>query len=159
MSKQHFSVENYSAKSSIGALIKRGHSLMLDTLEPILEARGFSLVQYTVLAWLREGITVNPREICVQYRHDSGAMTRLIDQLAERGLLERVRGDRDRRKVELKLTDAGRAAADNLVPLVIDRLNFALSDFSATEVAEFSRLLLKLNHTLQTATDSAGQVA
>ena len=77
-------------------------------MEPVFEAHGFSFVQYIILSWLRDGIAVNPKDICAQYRHDSGALTRVIDQLAERGLLERVRRDRDRRKVELQLTPAGR---------------------------------------------------
>ena len=122
---------------------------MLDVMEPVIEERGFSFVQYVILSWLRDGIAVNPKDICVQYRHDSGALTRVIDQLAERGLLERVRRDRDRRKVELQLTAAGREAIESLIPLVVDKLNLALADFSSAEVQEFQRLLVKLNTTLQ----------
>jgi DNA-binding MarR family transcriptional regulator len=153
MSKQHYQVSTYRAQSSIGYLIKRAHSLMLDVMEPLLEERGFSFVQYVILAWLRDGIAVNPREICAQYRHDSGAMTRVIDQLAERGLLERVRRDRDRRKVELQLTPAGREAIEGLVALVVEKLNLALADFTGEEVQEFLRLLIKLNTTLQTGVE------
>ena len=76
-----------------------------------------------------------------QYRHNSGALTRVIDQLAERGLLERMRRDRDRRKVELQLTAAGREAIESLIPLVVEKLNLALADFSSAEVKEFLRLL------------------
>jgi DNA-binding MarR family transcriptional regulator len=159
MSKQHYQVDTYTAKSSVGYLVKRAHSLMLDTMEPIFEAHGFSFVQYVILSWLRDGIAVNPKDICTQYRHDSGALTRVIDQLAERGLLERVRRDRDRRKVELQLTPAGRVAIDGLVPLVVGKLNEALADFTNAEVAELMRLLVKLNTTLQAAVDPPDAVA
>ena len=121
---------------------------MLDVMEPVFEAHGFTFVQYQVLAWLRDGIAVNPKDICAQYRHDSGALTRVIDQLAERGLLERVRRDRDRRKVELQLTPAGREVIESLMPLVVDKLNLALAEFSSEEVQELMRLLIKLNVTL-----------
>jgi DNA-binding MarR family transcriptional regulator len=94
---------------------------------------------------------VNPKDICFQYRHDSGALTRVIDQLAERGLLERIRRDRDRRKVELQLTPAGREMVGRLIPLVVEKLNLALADFSGAEVEEFLRLLLKFNATLQSS--------
>src|SRR6202167_865244 len=151
MSKQHYQLATYRAQNSIGYLVKRAHSLMLDVMEPLLEARGFSFVQYVIMAWLRDGIAVNPKDICAQYRHDSGAMTRVIDQLAERGLLERVRRDRDRRKVELQLTPAGRAAIQGLIPLVVEKLNLALVDFTPDEVQELLRLLIKLNGTMQTA--------
>jgi DNA-binding MarR family transcriptional regulator len=94
---------------------------------------------------------VNPKDICAQYRHDSGALTRVIDQLADRGLVERVRRDRDRRKVELQLTPAGRETIETLVPLVVEKLNAALAEFSAEEVQELLRLLIKLNTKLQSA--------
>jgi DNA-binding MarR family transcriptional regulator len=149
MSKQHYNVSTYRAQSSIGYLAKRAHSLMLDVMEPLLEERGFSFLQYVILAWLRDGIAVNPKDICFQYRHNSGALTRVIDQLSARGFLERVRRDRDRRKVELQLTPAGREAVERLIPLVVEKLNLALADFSSAEVQELTRLLTKLNATLQ----------
>jgi DNA-binding MarR family transcriptional regulator len=150
MSKQHYEVSTYRTQFSVGYLVKRAHSLMLDAMEPLFEEHGFSFVQYVIMSWLRDGIAVNPKDICAQYRHDSGALTRVIDQLAERGLLERVRRDRDRRKVELQLTPAGRTAIEGLIPLVVDKLNLALGDFTADEVQELLRLLIKLNGALQT---------
>src|SRR5260370_3940174 len=145
MSKQHYQVSTYRAQSSIGYLVKRAHSLMLDVMEPLLEEGGFTFVQYAILSWLRDGIAVNPKDICSQYRHNSGALTRVIDQLAARGFLERVRRDRDRRKVELQLTPAGREAVERLIPLVVEKLNLALADFSSVEVQEFHRLLIKVH--------------
>lgn len=155
MSKQHYRVSTYKAQMSVGYLVKRAHSLMLDILEPVIEQRGFSFIQYVVLSCLRDGIAVNPKAICMQYRHDSGALTRIIDQLAERGLLERIRRDRDRRKVELQLTPAGRETIESLIPLVVDKLNEVLTDFSKIEVQEMLRLLVKLNTTLQAHIDSS----
>ena len=151
MSKQHYQLSTYRAQDSIGYLLKRAHSLMLAVMEPLLEERGFSFIQYVILSWLRDGIAVNPKDICLQFRHDSGALTRVIDQLAERGLLERVRRDRDRRKVELQLTPAGRATIEGLIPLIVEKLNLALDDFSGEEFQEFLRLLGKLTTTLQSA--------
>jgi DNA-binding MarR family transcriptional regulator len=148
MLKQHYQAATYKTQSSVGYLVKRSHSLMLDVMEPIFEEHGFTFIQYVILCWLRDGIAVNPKEICAKYRHDSGALTRVIDQLADRGLLERVRRDRDRRKVELQLTPAGRAAVESLIPLVVDKLNVALGDFTKSEVRELVRLLIKLNDTM-----------
>jgi DNA-binding MarR family transcriptional regulator len=159
MSKQHYQVSTYKAQTSVGYLVKRAHSLFLDIMEPMIEQRGFSWIQYVVLAALRDGIAVNPKAICAQYRHDSGALTRIIDQLAERGLLERVRRDKDRRKVELQLTPAGRDAIESLIPLIVGKLNEVLSDLSHAEVQELLRLLVKLNTTLQAHVDSSVEAA
>jgi DNA-binding MarR family transcriptional regulator len=149
--QKHYDPSTYRSQLGIGYLVKRAHSMMLDTMEPVFEARGFTFIQYVIMSWLRDGIAVNPKEICAQYRHDSGALTRVIDQLAERGLVERVRRDRDRRKVELQLTDKGRETIETLVPLVVEKLNLALEDFSSEEFNELKRLLLKLNTKLQSA--------
>ena len=159
MSKQHYQVSTYKAQLSVGYLVKRAHSLMLDIMEPVIEQRGFTFVQYVVMSALRDGIAMNPKVICTQFRHDSGALTRIIDQLAERGLLERVRRDRDRRKVELQLTPAGRETIESIIPLVVDKLNEVLSDFSKAEVQELLRLLVKLNTTLQEHVDPSAVAA
>jgi DNA-binding MarR family transcriptional regulator len=154
MSEQHYYAATYTAQSSIGYLIKRAHAMMMDVLENLFADRGFSFIHYAILSWVRDGIAVNPKDICIQYRHDSGALTRVIDQLEERGLIERVRRGNDRRKVELQLTEAGRETVESLIPLVVDKLNLVLIDFSHEEVSEFKRLLIKLNTRLTTTLDT-----
>lgn len=153
MSKQHYHASTYKVQNSIGYLIKRAQSMMMDVLEQLFAERGFSFIQYVILTWIRDGIAVNPRDICLKYRHDSGALTRVIDQLEERGFLERVRRDNDRRKVDLELTDAGRKTVESLIPLVVDKLNLALVDFSREEVTELKRLLIKLNTRMEATLD------
>lgn len=149
MSEQHYHASTYKAQNSIGYLIKRSQSMMMDVLEQLFAQRGFSFIHYVILTWVRDGIAVNPKDICLKYRHDSGALTRVIDQLEDLGLLTRVRRCNDRRKVDLELTDAGRKTVESLIPLVVDKLNLALVDFSREEAAEFKRLLIKLNTRLE----------
>ena len=149
MIKQHYKARTYKAKSSVGYLVKRAYSLCVDTMEPLFEEHGFTFLQYQILTWLRDGIVVNPSDICAQYRHNSGALTRVIDQLEEKGFIERLRRDRDRRKVELQLTEAGRTVIESLIPLVVEQLNLALQDFSSEEVQELTRLLMKFNTSIE----------
>ncbi len=149
MLKQHYKAATYKAKASIGYLVKRAHALMHDNMDSAFAEQGFTFMQWVVMMYLRDGIALNPKDICGQFRHDSGALTRVIDQLAERGLLERVRGLVDRRTVDLHLTPAGRAAVEGLIPTVVGKLNTALADFSSAEVKEFTRLLNKLNDAMQ----------
>jgi DNA-binding MarR family transcriptional regulator len=158
MYKQHYQPATYKARDGIGYLIKRSHALMHDYLEPLLAVQGFTFIQYIVLAWVRDGIAINPRDFCSEFRHDSGALTRVIDHLSERGLLERARGIADRRKVELRLTPTGEQVVAILIPTVVAHLNALLADFSGEDLAELNRLLLKLNTSLQTGVDggSAG---
>jgi DNA-binding MarR family transcriptional regulator len=155
MSRQHYKIGTFRAQISLGYLLRRANSLLLDALEPLLEARGLSFTQYIVLMSVRDGIAVNPKDICRQIRHDSGALTRVIDQLAERGFLQRARRDRDRRKVELELTAAGRHAIEGVIPDVVDGLNTVLAEFSSDEVRELKRLLGKLIARLESLDERA----
>lgn len=143
MSKQHYHPGTYSVRNSVGYLIKRAYALMLDVLEPAFAAHGFTYMQYVVLMQLRSGEAVNQRDFCRTYRHDSGAFTRVIDQLADRGLVERERSAEDRRKVNLHLTAAGLATCEELIPLVVEKLNAAVADFSPGELDEMRRLVGK----------------
>jgi DNA-binding MarR family transcriptional regulator len=156
MSKQYYTPDNYSVHTSVGYLIKRSWALILDSLEPKLAERGFSHIQFSVLMSLRENIAVTPSIICSIYRHDSGALTRVLDQLEERGLIERRRSREDRRTIELHLTPAGRKAADDLVPMITEELNSGLHALSYEEIVELVRLLQKLLGSLQ---HPAGQPA
>lgn len=141
--KQHYEAKTYQPRGSVGYLLRRASALMGDVVDPAFAEAGFTFTQWTVLIRLQEGIPLNPKNICGELRHDSGALTRLLDQLAERGLIERSRGRLDRRTVDLHLTDAGRAVVAKLTPLVVEKLNLTLGDFSAEEHAEFGRLLQK----------------
>jgi len=155
MSRQHYQASTYRVQNSVGYLVKRANSLTLDLLEPIFEGHGFTLMQYQILVWLRDGIAINPKDICTQFRHNSGALTRVIDQLVERGFIARSRSDRDRRKVDLELTPAGLRMVEELIPSVVDKLNFVLAGFSAAEVEELVRLLIKLNGAMEAAVEPA----
>jgi|HubBroStandDraft_5_1064220.scaffolds.fasta_scaffold834103_1 DNA-binding MarR family transcriptional regulator len=143
MSEQHYQAKTYEARNSVGYLVKRAYGLMLDGLEPAFAASGFTYMQYVVLMQLRSGAATNVSDICRNFRHDSGALTRVIDQLAERGLVERERCSDDRRKVNLHLTPAGIATCERLIPLVVERLNTAVASFSRAELDELIRLLGK----------------
>jgi DNA-binding MarR family transcriptional regulator len=143
MSEQHYQASTYDPRHSVGYQIKRAYALMLDGLEPAFVEHGFTYMQYVILMQLRSGAVLNPRGICAFFRHDSGALTRVIDQLVGRGLVERRRCEQDRRKVNLHLTAAGRATCEQLVPMVVEKLNAMVSDFSRLELDELMRLLTK----------------
>ena len=140
---QHYRTETYRAKSSVGYLVKRAHAMVMEAMEPALAEQGFTFTQWVVLMYLRDGLAPNAKDLCSQLRHDSGAVTRVIDQLEARGFVRRERSLDDRREVNLGLTESGRQMVASLIPLVVDKLNFVLRDFSAVEVADLTRLLAK----------------
>ena len=156
---QHYQSDIYQARTSVGYLLKRAHSLLIDHLESVVSGSDLTFTQWVVLMYLRDGLAINATDLCSQLRHDSGALTRVIDQLEARGLVQRERSREDRRAVQLRLTEAGQGIVAALVPRVVDKLNFALRDFSQAESSELNRLLSKLIASLDGASAESGAAA
>jgi DNA-binding MarR family transcriptional regulator len=140
---RHYDPKTFRSAESIGYLLKLAHSLLHDTAVAGFEGHDLSFTQWLVLLKLGEGART-ASELCRIMWHDTGALTRLLDQLEERGYVERERSEADRRVVELELTAAGRRKVAELTPLTVDLLNGALADFSKRDFAEFTRLLKRL---------------
>lgn len=159
MPAQHFQADTFLGHNSPGYLLKRAHSALVDQIEPVIEARGLTFTQYVALMYLREGLVISASMLCAQLRHDSGALTRIVDQLEARGLVQRERSRTDRRSVLLQLTQAGRATVEDMIPEIVEQLNAALGDFSAQELGDLMRLLAKLITVLEAAGTAASRPA
>lgn len=144
MPKPHYKPESFHLRDSIGYLVKRSQRLMQERIEVLFEQQGFTLQQWVVLMYVRDGLAVTIADICRDLHHDSGAMTRLVDQLESRKLIERRRSADDRRVVELSLTAAGSKVLDTLVPTACDALNTALDGLSRDEVKMLQSLLRRV---------------
>ena len=155
MPQQHYSVARYAARSSIGYLCKRSHLLLIGRIEPALASCDLTFTQYVVLMQLRDGGTLNASELGAMLCHDSGALTRVLDQLEARELIQRERSRKDRRSVQLHLTDRGHKLIDAVLPGVVDRMNAALAGFSRADFTVLIRLLTKLVGQLEATESSA----
>jgi DNA-binding MarR family transcriptional regulator len=144
MAKAHYKPESFHLRDSMGYLIKRSQRLMQERIEALFEQQNFTLQQWVVLMYLRDGLAVTTADMCRDLHHDSGAMTRLVDQLASRKLIERRRSADDRRVVELSLTAAGAEVLETLIPTACDALNTALEGFTREEVKLLQSMLRRL---------------
>ena len=72
------------------------------------------------------------------------AVVRLADRLQVRGLVERHRSDRDGRAVALRLTPAGRRAADQALAARAEAIAAALDALGAAERRTLERMLERM---------------
>lgn len=144
MAAKHYDSKTFTTAASIGYLLRLAHTLTVECASDAFTDRDISFMQWIVLMKLREGAAMTASDLCRDMRHDTGALTRLLDQLEERGYIVRERSKEDRRVVQLQLTPAGRKQAVDLIPFAVERLNIAVGDFSKAEFNEFARLLNKL---------------
>jgi DNA-binding MarR family transcriptional regulator len=139
----YYQAETLSAHRSVGYLLRRATSLMQARAEAIFTERDITFMQWVVLMHLRDRLACTAAEICRSAGHDSGALTRIIDQLEARALLQRRRSCEDRRVVELRLTGRGRETVEAMIPPMVDCMNAALNGFTAEEADRMIQLLNK----------------
>lgn len=127
---------------SLGYLLRRVYKLSLARLEDVVD--DVNMTQWIALAMISNGLATTCRDLSRDMGHNSGAMTRVIDQLEEAGLLNRVRDADDRRVSNLQLTEAGHAALTRNIPPIVDVWNDILRDMEHDEVTRLIASLTKL---------------
>jgi DNA-binding MarR family transcriptional regulator len=160
MPEQHYRAATYQARDSMGYLLRRVYTIMHERMEAAFAGHDFTLMQWIVLMYVRDGLACTASDIAREFRHDSGALTRVIDQLERRGLLSRRRSTSDRRVVELALTARGGRTIEKLLPVVVDQMNSALAPFTRAEFEQMRELMERLvTHLLQIGTAPPSPVA
>ena len=148
MSKQYYKAHDYKARTSIGYLLRRGRNLLTQQVEALFKQKfgddGVPYVHWVILMCLRDDLANTPSELSQYICHDSGALTRVIDQMEEHGLITRERSSEDRRVIHLALTPEGKKKVESLVAIVVDYYNELLVGFSHEEVETLVRLLTRV---------------
>ena len=140
----YYHPESFSARQCVGYLVARAHNLLRPQIEAVFDKQDLTFSQWRVLMCLRDGLASTCADISREISHDSGSLTRLVDQLDRRGLIRRTRDRKDRRVVTLALTSAGRAAVNAAMPNVVAHCNDVLEGFSANEVKTLIALLTRV---------------
>jgi DNA-binding MarR family transcriptional regulator len=72
------------------------------------------------------------------------SVTGIVDRLAERGLVERVRAEDDRRTVRVSLSAQGQAMAQRMHGVKVSELHDVLAELSDAELSDLVRLVARL---------------
>ncbi len=135
----------------INLLIKYNGWLLNEFLGKTLQAFDLSSIGYITMHLINSAPDqiANPSDLTVCIGETRANMTRISDELVERGLLRRVPNEQDRRRVDLSLTDEGHALLKQVVPHARAQGNAIYGVFDDEELAMFEKLLLKLLHSLE----------
>ncbi len=148
MPTDFYNVEDYNARRSIGYLMRLSGKLVTQRIQELFIGEDITFVQWVTLMNLRDGLATTPAAMSQRLCHDAGAMTRLLDQMEQSGWIRRVRSKKDRRIVELELTQAGRAVTERFLPRLVDFYNGMFEDFTKAEAEQTIDLLTRLNRKL-----------
>jgi DNA-binding MarR family transcriptional regulator len=151
-----YSIDMFAPRVSLGYLLRRVNKLSVARVEAAFEGNDITFTQWVVLALVSHDIATTCTELSRNMDHDKGALTRVIDQLEERGLVERRRDTDDRRVSQLTVTEKGRAVVTDLACRVVGVWNEILDDFDSAEVEQLIGTLGRLLARLDPSDSQAG---
>lgn len=117
--------------------------------DKVLQPFGITLEQLHPLKILeREGGTIGQRQLCALTGKTPANMTRILDRLAAKGLVERRPDPEDRRAFTVVLTRAGVELVNQVVNLFTGYLDQVLHGISAEEEAACRQALQQITENL-----------
>lgn len=138
----------------VGALVGQVQSELTRVMAAAFAHSGVALTynQIRVLRRLRARGPMSPGALARSLPYDSGGMTRLLDQLERKALLQREPDASDRRALRIVLTPAGRALGERLVATSEQVLAQALADLSESERRRLADYMQRVLRTLREST-------
>jgi DNA-binding MarR family transcriptional regulator len=136
--------EHYRLDDSIGYLMRQSVELLSRALDARMAEFGLTDAQWRPLLMLSLRADATASQLARSVGCDTGATTRMLDRLEDKGLLRRVRSTNDRRVQQIELTDEGRKAAAVVPYVIADVLNAHLADLTHTEVDQLRGLLQRV---------------
>lgn len=143
------------------ALLFRSLILIGDELTALLERSirpfGLNETEYRVLMTLfsqPDGLG-HPTELCQGTAQSPANMTRLIDMLVARGMVNRTPSLEDRRRTALRITAEGERVVRGVLPKLSVALTQVFAGFSGTEQLKLVAQLKHLATTMDTLNEPA----
>ena len=130
--------------ASVPFLLKRLGFAAKDKSMAAYERAGLHPYHHAVLAVLDEGSRETQGAIADALGYDRGQLVGLLDELEEKGLVERRRDPADRRRHIVRLTPDGKRALADLRKLARELESEFLASLDEGERAQLHALLLRL---------------
>lgn len=135
----------YEMSEGIGHMLYMLMQAMRRELEARMAEHGLTEAQWKPLWLLKNGVADTSLEMARETCVDGGAMTRTIDRLEAKGLIERTRSESDRRVVNLRLTPSGELAAQAIPKVLAAVNNDFLRGFSEKEFLQIKKYLARMS--------------
>ena len=136
------------SESGIAYLLRDCQRLLSRMLAARIAAHGVSIGQWYFLRalWEEDGLT--QRELSHRVGMMEPTTVTALNGMEKRGLVERVRNARDRRKMNIYLTEKGQSLRDKLIPVELEVNQLAVQGLSPAEEAAFQDALRRILHNL-----------
>ena len=132
-------------RNTVISILTSGYQVN-DELSALFKVYGISLPQFNVLRILRgqNGTAANLSTIQERMIHKMSNTTRLIDKLIDKGYVNRFVCEKNRRKIELFITDQGLKLLKSLDRISDNKEKRLLKNLNIKEKEELIRILSKI---------------
>jgi DNA-binding MarR family transcriptional regulator len=145
------SVESGFLENYLPYLMARASFLVSDQFHRQLEKSGVSVPFWRVLAALLDHPLLSVGELAKITLYKQPTLTKILDRMIELGLVRRMNCEKDRRRVDVSITDAGRHLVKGLVDQALMHEKQVLSAFSDADAATLRHVLRDLIECLDPA--------
>lgn len=126
------------------ALLARASRLISTEFHRIAAARGLNVSEWRVLASLSEGDPMSIGRLARTTVTKQPTLTRVLDRMEGMGMVERIANEGDRRITLVRITAAGKAAVDKLIPLARAHEHRVLQPFGPAQAARLKATLRRM---------------
>ena len=137
-------VSQFNIEESVGFLIAKAYQRLFSCFRSGLEPYGITPQQFALMAFLWRQDGLSQADLSEKTEVDRTTLSGLIDRLQKLQLVERCRHPADRRIWLVRLTPAGRALEEKLVPVALqvrERLTANLEDSDYRTLCELLKKL------------------
>ena len=124
--------------------LMRASDAVAHSINEHLRNEGLTISQFGVLEVLYHVGPMAVGQLGARILRTSGNMTMVVDNLVKRGLICRQRLSEDRRRVDIRLSDEGKALIEDIWPEHLSGIMQAFSALDSEEQEELDRLCRKL---------------
>lgn len=132
---------HYVIDESLGFLVHRADLALTRTLLARFGRRGITVEQWMVLSRLSEGDGITQRELARRNGHDPTTLTRILQKMERKGLVQRGDDRDDGRALRVTVTQKGRRLQAELAVLALAGVPEVTAGMTPHELQELKRLL------------------
>ena len=143
----------FDSETSVGYLLRDTYRAFTKILQARISAHGVTIGQWYFLRvlWDEDGLT--QRELSQRVGMMEPTTVTALNGMEKRGYVQRVRNTEDKRKVNIYLTDKGRALRNVLLPHAIDVNIRSVAGVSLEDVETVRRTLHAMKRNLEALAD------
>lgn len=136
----------------VGVFLNLVHCKFKQYVNTIFNSHGFNLTaeQFLVMDTLWDEGVMSQQQIADTILKDKNSVTKLIDTLEKKGLVERVAGMSDKRQNLIHLTQKAVEIKESITQVAIDTTDNIIKDISREDLINFVKVLNKMAENIDT---------